>query len=174
MTTATSYTLARFAPTTSSLQCRTTRSTRFCQPSIPRPVTKSWRVCVYTGSAAEAWARLLGAQLDITTVANEEYITFSVSYVAEAETTITRVGLATRAFPGSQTAEDIEPWIEKASAKYKIQNTYDFACFVLACALRSSCTPHAVNVFALPIHSFFISCHSSTFSRPNSILRACN
>ena len=71
----------------------------------------------------EAWVRrpLLGAQLDLTTVANEEYITFSVSYVAEGETTITRVGLATRAFPGSHTAEDIEPWIEKvSSAKYKI------------------------------------------------------
>ena len=42
-----------------------------------------------------------GAQLDLTTVANEEYIT--------------RVGLATRAFPGTHTASDIEPWIEKAS-----------------------------------------------------------
>ena len=42
----------------------------------------------------------LGAQLDLTTVANEEYITFSVSYIAEGDATITRVGLATRAFPG--------------------------------------------------------------------------
>eukprot|EP00904_Undaria_pinnatifida_P010346 jgi/Undpi1/6441/HiC_scaffold_20.g08922.m1 len=57
----------------------------------------------------------LGAQLDLTTVASEEYITFSVSYIAEGETEITRVGLATRASPGSHTAADIEPWIEKAS-----------------------------------------------------------
>ena len=57
----------------------------------------------------------LGAQLDLTTVANEEYITFSVSYIAEGDVTITRVGLATRAFPGTHTASDIEPWIEKAS-----------------------------------------------------------
>ena len=57
----------------------------------------------------------LGAQLDLTTVANEEYITFSVSYIAEGDATITRVGLATRAFPGPHTASDIEPWIEKAS-----------------------------------------------------------
>lgn len=57
----------------------------------------------------------LGAQLDLTTVANEEYITFSVSYVAEGDTEITRVGLATRAFPGSHTAADIEPWIENVS-----------------------------------------------------------
>lgn len=56
----------------------------------------------------------LGAQLDLTTVANEEYITFSVSYIPEGATEISRVGLATRAFPGSHTAADIEPWIEKA------------------------------------------------------------
>ena len=36
----------------------------------------------------------LGAQLDLTTVANEEYITFSASYIAEGDTLITRVGLA--------------------------------------------------------------------------------
>jgi len=58
----------------------------------------------------------LSAQVDLTTVANEEYITFSVSYIAEDATTISRVGLATRAFPGSHTAADIEPWIEKASS----------------------------------------------------------
>lgn len=58
----------------------------------------------------------LGAQLDLTTVANEEYITFSVSYIAEGAQTISHVGLATRAFPGSHTAADIEPWIEKVSS----------------------------------------------------------
>lgn len=57
----------------------------------------------------------LSAQLDLTTVANEEYITFSVSYFPKGERTLTRVGLATRVFPGSHTAADIEPWIEKAS-----------------------------------------------------------
>lgn len=56
----------------------------------------------------------LGTQLDLPAVANEENITFSVSYGAEAETIITRVGLPTRAFPGSHTTEDIEQWIEKA------------------------------------------------------------
>ena len=30
----------------------------------------------------------LGAQLDLTTVANEEYITFSVFYIAEGDTLI--------------------------------------------------------------------------------------
>ena len=54
----------------------------------------------------------LGAQLDLTTVANEEYITFTVSYVKKGSSEVTRVALATRAFPGSHTAEDIKPWIE--------------------------------------------------------------
>lgn len=68
----------------------------------------------------------LGAQLDLTTVANEEYITFSVSYIAEGASEITRVGLATRAFPGSHTAADIEPWIEKASPNRKKRNKYKY------------------------------------------------
>ena len=57
----------------------------------------------------------LAAQLDLTTVANEGYITFSVSYIAQGETVITRVDLVTRAFPGSHTAADIEPWVEQVS-----------------------------------------------------------
>ena len=36
----------------------------------------------------------LGTQLDLTTVTNEKYITFSVSYIAEDDTLTTRVGLA--------------------------------------------------------------------------------
>ena len=55
----------------------------------------------------------LGAQLDLTTAAGEEYITFTVSYVKKSCTDITRDALATRqAFPGTHTAEDIRPWIE--------------------------------------------------------------
>lgn len=54
----------------------------------------------------------LGAQLDLTTVAGEEYITFTVSYVKKGSTDVTRVALATRAFPGTHTADDIKPWIE--------------------------------------------------------------
>ncbi|CAM9293846.1 unnamed protein product, partial [Ascophyllum nodosum] len=60
----------------------------------------------------------LGAQLDPTTVSNKEYITFSVSYIAEGDTLITRVGLATRAIPGSHTAADIEPWIGKLTTEF--------------------------------------------------------
>ena len=54
----------------------------------------------------------LDAQLDITTVAGEENITFTVSDVRKGSSDVTRVMLATRTFPGSHTAEDIRPWIE--------------------------------------------------------------
>ena len=54
----------------------------------------------------------LGAQLDLTTAAGEEYITFSVSYVKKGSSDVSRVALATRAFPGTHAADDIKPWIE--------------------------------------------------------------
>ena len=53
----------------------------------------------------------LGAQLDLTTAAGEEYITFSVSYV-KGSSVVSRVALATRAVPGTHAADDIKPWIE--------------------------------------------------------------
>ena len=57
----------------------------------------------------------LGAQLDLMTAAGEEYITFTVSYVKKSCTDVTRDALATRAFPGTHSAEDIRPWIETVS-----------------------------------------------------------
>ena len=54
----------------------------------------------------------LGAQLDLTTAAGEEYITFSVSYVKKGSSDVSRVALATRAFPGTHAADDIKLWIE--------------------------------------------------------------
>eukprot|EP00904_Undaria_pinnatifida_P008197 jgi/Undpi1/4507/HiC_scaffold_18.g07861.m1 len=60
----------------------------------------------------------LGAQLDLTTAAGEEYITFSVLYILECSSDVTRVALATRAFPGTHTAEDIMPWIEELTKEY--------------------------------------------------------
>ena len=54
----------------------------------------------------------LGAQLDLTTAAGEEYITFRVSYVTKGSSDVSRVALATRAFPGTHAADDIKPWIE--------------------------------------------------------------
>ena len=54
----------------------------------------------------------LGAQLNLTTAAGEEYITFSVSYVMKGSSDVSRVALSTRAFPGTHAADDIEPMIE--------------------------------------------------------------
>lgn len=85
-------------------------------------------------------------QLDLTTVTNEENTTFSVSYVAESETTIPRVGLDTRAFPGSHIAEDMD-------------REGEFVCFVVACAVRIPSTPYAINLLVLLTHSFAISSH---------------
>ena len=62
----------------------------------------------------------LGAQLDLTTAAGEEGITFTVSYVKKGCTVVTRDVLATRAFPGTHTAEDIRPWIETVSFFFSI------------------------------------------------------
>lgn len=59
----------------------------------------------------------LGAQLDLTTVADEEYITFSVSYIPPGSSELVRVGLATRALPGTHTAADITPWIQNVGEK---------------------------------------------------------
>ncbi|CAN0172748.1 unnamed protein product, partial [Ascophyllum nodosum] len=47
-----------------------------------------------------------------------EYITFSASYIPPGEEKIRRVGLATRAFPGSHTAVDVECWIEKITREW--------------------------------------------------------
>ena len=57
-------------------------------------------------------AFFLGAQLDLTTAAGEEYIIFTVSYVRKSSSDVARVALATRTFPGTHTAEDIRPGTE--------------------------------------------------------------
>ena len=54
----------------------------------------------------------LGAQVDLTTAAGEEYITFSVSYVKKGNSDVSRVALAARACPGTRAADDVKPWIE--------------------------------------------------------------
>ena len=55
----------------------------------------------------------LSGQVDLTTVAGAEYITFSASYIPPGEATIKRIGLVTRAFPGSHTANDVQYWLKK-------------------------------------------------------------
>ena len=56
---------------------------------------------------------LISEQVDLTTVAGAEYITFSASYIPPGEATIKRIGLATRAFPDSHTANDVQCWLKK-------------------------------------------------------------
>ncbi|CAN0460790.1 unnamed protein product [Ascophyllum nodosum] len=55
---------------------------------------------------------LLG-QVNLTTVCGAEYITFSASYIPPGEKIIKRIGLATRAFLGSHTANDVQYWLKK-------------------------------------------------------------
>ena len=55
----------------------------------------------------------LSGQVDLTTVAGAEDIAFSASYIPSDEVTIKRIGLATRAFPGSHTANDVQYWLKK-------------------------------------------------------------
>ena len=55
----------------------------------------------------------LSGQVDLPTVASAEYITFSALYIPPGEATIKRIGLATRAFPDSHTANDVQYWLKK-------------------------------------------------------------
>ena len=72
----------------------------------------------------------LGAQLDLATVASE-YITFSVSYVKKGSSDVSRVALATRAFPGTHAADDIKPWIENVRRLLSLYVFWlFFVCFI--------------------------------------------
>ena len=78
----------------------------------------------------------LGAQLDLTiTAAGEEYITFTVSYVRKGSSDVTRVKLATQAFPGTHTAEDIRPWLEtvRRFCCFTVYLLFDFFNFQMYC-----------------------------------------
>lgn len=54
----------------------------------------------------------LGGQLDLTTIANEEYMAFSLLCVPANCAEVTGVGIASQVFPGSQTADDFPRWID--------------------------------------------------------------
>ena len=71
----------------------------------------------------------LGAQLDLTTAAGEECITFIVSYVRKGSSDVTRVEVAIRAFPGTHTDEDIRPWIEAVGRFFCFTVYLLFDCF---------------------------------------------
>ena len=62
---------------------------------------------------ARVQGTFFSGQVDLTTVAGPEYITFSASYIPPGEVTIKRIRLATRAFPGSHAANDVQYWLKK-------------------------------------------------------------
>ena len=80
----------------------------------------------------------LGAQLDLTTAAGEEYITFSVSYVKKVSSDVSRVALATRTFPGTHAADDIKPWIENVRRLLSWYVFCLFFCFIFHRLFASS------------------------------------
>ena len=75
---------------------------------VKKNVLDDLRSCLAVGDSGA----FLGAQLDLTTAAGEEYITFSVSYVKKGSSAVSRVALATRAFPGTHAADYLKHWIE--------------------------------------------------------------
>ena len=77
------------------------------------------------------WRAVLGAQLDLTTAAREKYITFSMSYVRKGSNDVTRVALATRAFPGTHTTDDIRSWIEAVRRLFSHYCSVYFLLFAL-------------------------------------------
>ena len=81
----------------------------------------------------------LGAQLDLTTPADKEYTTFTVAYVRKGSSDVTRVVLATRAFPGTHTAEDIRPWIEAVRRFFCCFTVYLFICCLIVLNFNLFC-----------------------------------
>ena len=82
----------------------------------------------------------LAAQLDLTTAAGEEYITLTVSYVPKGSSDVTRVALATRAFPGTHTAEGIRPWIEAARRFFCRFTVFSCLIFCILNCIVSACS----------------------------------
>lgn len=54
-----------------------------------------------------------GLQLDLTTMANQEYCTASVAAILPGDTNVAHLGLATKVFPGTHEEEDVRRWIEE-------------------------------------------------------------
>ena len=77
------------------------------------------------------WGAFHGAQLDLTTAAGEEYTIFSVSYVNEGGSDVSRVGLTTRAFPGTHASDGIKPWMENVRRLLSLYVFWlFFVCFI--------------------------------------------
>ena len=74
----------------------------------------------------------LGAQLDLTTAAGEEYITLRASYVKKSSSDVSRVALATRAFLGTHAADDMDRKCEASAFLVHILDDF-FVSFFIVC-----------------------------------------
>lgn len=61
-------------------------------------------------------------QLDLTTVANQEYCTASASFLKPDSAAVEHLSLATKVFPGSHKEADIARWIEEVRTAFKNLN----------------------------------------------------
>lgn len=123
--TATSYALVHFFPTASCLQCQTTRSTQFHPPLAPRPVPSHGGSSFTVGWLPKAWIRW---PLSWCPAASHRRRQRGVHHSLRIVRGIGRGNdharrPSDRIVSGSHTADDIEPWMENARAKYKVKNT---------------------------------------------------
>lgn len=54
-----------------------------------------------------------GVQSDLTSTHGIEFCTLTVSFIPRGHTEMERLTLTTKAFPGTHTASDVDPWIRK-------------------------------------------------------------
>lgn len=56
-----------------------------------------------------------GVQSDLTSTHGTEFCTLTVSFIPRGHTEMERLTLTTKAFPGTHTASDVDPWIREVS-----------------------------------------------------------
>ncbi|CAN0069286.1 unnamed protein product, partial [Pylaiella littoralis] len=54
-----------------------------------------------------------GVQSDLTSTQGIEFCTLTVSFIPKGNTEMERLTLTTKAFPGTHTASDVDPWIRE-------------------------------------------------------------
>ncbi|CAN0446287.1 unnamed protein product, partial [Pylaiella littoralis] len=56
-----------------------------------------------------------GVESDLTSTQGIEFCTLTVSFIPKGNTEMERLTLTTKAFPGTHTASDVDPWIREVS-----------------------------------------------------------
>ncbi|CAM9297061.1 unnamed protein product [Pylaiella littoralis] len=59
-----------------------------------------------------------GVQSDLTSTHGTEFCTLTVSFVPKGSTELERLTLTTKAFPGTHTASDVEPWVRGVTTDF--------------------------------------------------------